>query len=67
MGTTVDLMRTMFVVGKSSGQSTYGCPYHDIPKPCLDGEFNLLSLANLAELHEAFVTATSNTMDKAQF
>ena len=56
-GTTVDLKMAMSEVGKSGGQSTYGCPYCDMPKPYQDGEFNLLSLANLRDSHKAFVAA----------
>lgn len=66
-GTTGDLKIAICVVCKSGGQSTYGCPYCDMPETYLDSEYNLLSLANLGELHEALVAARSNRKDQTQF
>ena len=66
-GKTVHLKMEMCLVVKSSEQSIYGYPYHDVPKPYLDIDFNLLSLANLGDLHEAFEAARNNRQDQAQF
>ena len=55
------------VVCKSGGQSTYGCPYCDMPETYLNSVYNLLSLANLGEFHEALVAARSNRKDQTQF
>lgn len=66
-GTTVDLKMAMCLVGKASGQPTYGCPYCDMAKPYQDQDYNLLTLGKLAELHESYVAAGSNRKDQAKF
>ena len=66
-GTTVDLKMALCLTGKSSGQLTYGCPYCDMAKPYDDKEYNLLTLANLVELHAGYVSAGSKKKEQAKF
>ena len=65
--TTVDLKMALCLTGKSSDQLTYGCPFCDLPKPYEDEEYNLLTLANLVELHEEYGSAGSKKKDQAKF
>lgn len=66
-GTTVDLKMALCLTGKSGGQLTYGCPFCDMAKPYKETEYNLLTLADLVELHAGYVAAGSNKKEQAKF
>ena len=66
-GTTVDLKMALCLVGKSSGQLTFGCPFCDMAKPYEDTDYNLLTLGDLVQLHEGYVAAGSNKKKQADF
>ena len=64
---TVDLKMANCLVGKSSGQPTYGCPFCDMPKPYTSSTYNLLRLADLSRLHDEYLAAGCPVKDQSNF
>ena len=66
-GTTTDLKMANILVGKSSGQPTYGCSFCDMAKPYLSDNYKLLTLEDLQVLHQSYVEAGSNRKNQARY
>lgn len=64
---TVDLKMANCLVGKSSGQPTFGCPFCDMPKPYTAATYNLLRLCDLSSLHEAYKDAGCPLKDQSKY
>ena len=66
-GCTTDLKMALVLVGKSSGQLTYGCPFCDMSKPYHDESYKLTTLGDLQQNHQKYVDAGSNRKTQARF
>ena len=64
---TTDLKMALMLIGKSSGQLTFGCPFCDMAKPYLDDSYQLLTLGDLEKLHQSYVEAGSNRATQKRY
>ena len=65
--TTVDLKMAMCLVGKASGQPTFGCPFCDMAKPYTAETYNLLKLSDLTKHHEDYISAGCPVKEQAKY
>ena len=58
---TTDLKMALILIGKSTGQLTYGCPFCDMAKPFTVKDYSLNTLGLFQELYKNYVEARSES------